>query len=103
MRVAVQELHDSLQSLLDALKQEESEDCEAKSGGIMPLMEVIPAATFASLPIEIASRVDIAVGTVKELAEMCEFKVGGRSGSETSAADGGIAVEMETVKVLERV
>ncbi|CAL1386595.1 unnamed protein product [Linum trigynum] len=103
MSAAVQELQNSLQSLPDALKQEESEDCEAKSGGIVPLMEVIPAATFASLLIEIASRVDIAVGTVKELAEMCEFEVGGGSASEKSAADGGIAVEMETVKVLQRV
>ncbi|CAL1373667.1 unnamed protein product [Linum trigynum] len=104
MNVAVQELHNSLKSLPDALKEEsesesesESADCDAKSARVVPLMEVIPAATFASLLIEISSRVDSVVGTVKELAEMCEFEVGGGSSSGKSTS------ELETVKVLERV
>ncbi|CAN1139027.1 Aluminum-activated malate transporter 10 [Linum perenne] len=89
IRVSVQELHESLKSL-----PEET----------VPLMEVIQAATLASLLIEIASRIEGVVREMKELEKMCEFEDGELKKKPKQSENGGVSLrEMETVKVLQRI
>ncbi|CAN0840864.1 Aluminum-activated malate transporter 10 [Linum grandiflorum] len=95
IRVSVQEVQESLKSF----PQEKT----------VPLMEVIQAATLASLLIEIASRIEGVVRSMKELEEMCEFGDGeSKEKSKRSEVNGGngggvSSSEMETVKVLQRI
>ncbi|KAL8266655.1 hypothetical protein R6Q59_003999 [Mikania micrantha] len=79
MKNAVLEIQNDLKSLPDLLIQphEQKDKNKAVSSDIivMPLIEVIPLVSFASLLIEIASRIEEdMVKTVQELAESAKFK-----------------------------
>lgn len=52
-----------------------AEKKEQKTTASIPLMDVISAVSFASLLIEIASRIESIVEAVQELSNLAEFKV----------------------------
>lgn len=78
--VELQEDLKSLPSLFIPQQQQEAESPENKnteqSGSTksVPLMEIIPLVTLASLLIEIVVRIEGMVSAVEELAELAEFK-----------------------------
>jgi len=91
MKNAVEELQNDLKSLPDLLvqphdKEEEEDSATTKSleknqkvvpseFTVLPLMEVIPLVSFASLLMETATRIEEnVVKAVEELAESAEFK-----------------------------
>ncbi|KAJ0811242.1 putative aluminum-activated malate transporter [Helianthus annuus] len=79
MKSAVLELQNDLKSLPDLLIQTHEHKDENKVAlsemTIMPLIEIMPLVSFASLLIEMASRIEEnMVKTVEELAESAKFK-----------------------------
>ncbi|KAF5935284.1 hypothetical protein HYC85_026413 [Camellia sinensis] len=82
MNIAVEELRNDLKSLPGLLISPPKSPENDKGGPILttsstttvPLVEVIPLGTFASLLIEIAARVEAIVDTVEELERLAEFK-----------------------------
>ncbi|XP_071703775.1 aluminum-activated malate transporter 10-like [Rutidosis leptorrhynchoides] len=79
MKNAVIVLQNDLKSLPDLLIQtqydKEKKEADSSEIIVMPLMEVIPVVSFASLLIETASRIELnLVKAVEELAESAEFK-----------------------------
>ncbi|XP_076915685.1 aluminum-activated malate transporter 10-like [Bidens hawaiensis] len=77
MKNAVKELQNDLKSLSDLLIQpnDREEKNEPKDITIMPLLDVIPLVSFASLLIETASRIEEnMMKAVEELAESAQFK-----------------------------
>jgi hypothetical protein len=78
MRSTVQDLQNELNFLPKLLSPPEVLHPESKgteeTTSTTHLLEVIPVVTFASLMIEISSRIQAIVETVEELAELAEFK-----------------------------
>lgn len=79
MKNAVLELQNDLNTLPDLLIQahnkKEKNETVSSEVTVMPLFEVIPIVSFASLLIETASRIEEnMVKTVEELAEAAKFK-----------------------------
>lgn len=80
MNFAVQELETHLRtipasfSMIDSEMNSPENDDVKETVLTVPLAEIIPMVTFASLLTEISSRVEDIVSTVQELAEMAEFK-----------------------------
>lgn len=79
MKKSVQELQSDLKSLPDLLikphELEEKTKPVSSETTIMPLLEVMPLVSFASLLIETASRIEEnMVKAVEELAEAAQFK-----------------------------
>ncbi|XP_009776252.1 aluminum-activated malate transporter 10-like [Nicotiana sylvestris] len=79
---AIQELETQLKQvsgLLIVPKGAKNEKNEEKpvvtTGNVIPMVEIIPAATFASLVIEIAMRIEGVVDAVEELSKMAKFKI----------------------------
>lgn len=80
MNFAVQELETHLRTIpasffmIDSETNSPENDDAKETVLTVPLAEIIPMVTFASLLTEISSRVEDIVSTVQELAEMAEFK-----------------------------
>lgn len=82
MNNAVLELQEDLKSLptlfipqpLQEAECPENKSTEQDSKKAVPLMEIIPLVTLASLLIEIVSRIEGMVSAVEELAGLAEFK-----------------------------
>ncbi|KAJ4811945.1 Aluminum-activated malate transporter-like [Rhynchospora pubera] len=89
MNLAVQDLQDALRSLPSQLQKEALQAAQVQKTSIssatitsvknenivtMPLMEVLPVITMASLLIEISVRIEGIVDAVESLADLSEFK-----------------------------
>ncbi|KAG8659013.1 aluminum-activated malate transporter 10 isoform X2 [Manihot esculenta] len=111
MNIAVEELQEALKSLSKLPNPPESKNTEtAASVAIetVPLVEVMPAVTFASLMIEISARIKGIVKAVKELAKVAEFKVAVENKCKENQPNNGLVVQglrkdEEAMKVLQRV
>lgn len=84
---AIQELETLMEQLSGLLIQpkgakNETDDQDkavirTSSTNVIPLVEIIPTATFASLVIEIATRIEGVVDVVEELSKLAKFKLEG--------------------------
>ena len=63
----------------------------------VPLMEIVPLVTLASLLIEIATRINGIVDAVKELADLAKFKSANNDKGEINEL-----ANKETMKVFQR-
>lgn len=70
MNLAVQDLQDALRSLPSQLQ----EKAQGQNVATMPLMEVLPVITVASLLTEISVRIEGVVDAVDSLRELAGFK-----------------------------
>nr|XP_016513837.1 PREDICTED: aluminum-activated malate transporter 10-like [Nicotiana tabacum] len=87
--ILVQEKNSTIQELETQLKQasgllivpkgakneKDEEKPVVRTSNVIPMVEIIPAATFASLVIEIATRIEGVVDAVEELSKMAKFKI----------------------------
>lgn len=118
MNSAVQEFQDHLkslptlsipQSLQEADQNAENKNTEPTStkAESVPLMDVVPLVTLASLLTEIASRIEGVVDAVEKLADLAEFKPMPDDKTEanqpTNKVVPGQHIEEETMKTLQRV
>ncbi|KAK9275734.1 hypothetical protein L1049_023002 [Liquidambar formosana] len=125
MNIAVQELQNDLKSLPTSLlpppppppspplpeaettPESKQRETISNTAATVPLIEVIPLVTLASLLIEIATRIEGIVDTVEELAELAEFKpaVQGKSKQDqsTNKSAPDEKKDEETIKALQRV
>ncbi|XP_052209174.1 aluminum-activated malate transporter 10-like [Diospyros lotus] len=117
MNAAVEELQNDLKVLPALLvprngngngNGEGEPERNSRTSSPVPLAELIPLATFASLQIEIAARVEAIVDAVEKLGSMAEFKPAtdekskkNKLGDMILADDDGI--EEEAIKVLSKV
>lgn len=77
---AIQELETLMEQLSGLLFIQPKNDQEkpvirTSSTNVIPLVEIIPTATFASLVIEIATRIEGVVDGVEELSKLAKFKL----------------------------
>ncbi|KAK4728942.1 hypothetical protein R3W88_021930 [Solanum pinnatisectum] len=77
---AIQELETLMERLSGLLIIQPKNDQEkpvirTSSTNVIPLVEIIPTATFASLVIEIATRIEGVVDVVEELSKLAKFKL----------------------------
>ncbi|KAG5593467.1 hypothetical protein H5410_043981 [Solanum commersonii] len=77
---AIQELETLMEQLSGLLIIQPKNDQEkpvtrTSSTNVIPLVEIIPTATFASLVIEIAMRIEGVVDVVEELSKLAKFKL----------------------------
>lgn len=111
MNIAVEELQEALKSLSKLPNQPESKNTETAASVAMetvPLVDVMPVVTFASLMIEISARIKGIVKAVKELAKVAEFKVAVENKCKENQPNNGPVVQglrkdEEAMKVLQRV
>ncbi|KAF8379978.1 hypothetical protein HHK36_027445 [Tetracentron sinense] len=115
MNSAVQDLQNALKSLpnllispqLPVLGATENEKRELTSTTTMiPLMEVIPLFTVATLLMEIAARIEGVVNAVDELADMAEFKPAADDKNKQNQPTNKITSDnkdQETMKALQKV
>lgn len=116
MSSSVQELQATFKSLSNLSKppeisqhSEESKNIAvaATSSASVSLMEIIPAATLASLLIDIASRVETIAHAVKELANLAEFKDSCEDNSKQNQPSKRVVPDqvkdVATMKALQRV
>ncbi|KDP25238.1 hypothetical protein JCGZ_20394 [Jatropha curcas] len=111
MNSAVEELQEAITSLSSLFSPPESkkpDEVDSEAMDTIPLMEVIPVATFASLLIEVATRTKTIVKEVEELAKLAEFKVAGEDKCKENQPNNRIelqsqAKDEESMKALQRV
>ncbi|XWS61556.1 hypothetical protein CRYUN_Cryun07bG0135400 [Craigia yunnanensis] len=112
MNNAVQELQNDLKSLsclLNPSPTPENKKLETacmEATATVPLMEIIPAVTLASILIEIALRIEALVDAVEELAKLAEFTIKDEKSKQSKMKDKIITDEektKETMKALQRV
>ncbi|XP_015162592.1 aluminum-activated malate transporter 10-like [Solanum tuberosum] len=80
---AIQELETLMEQLSGLLiiqpknvkDDQEKPVIRTSSTNVIPLIEIIPTATFASLVIEIATRIEGVVDVVEELSKLAKFKL----------------------------
>ncbi|XVE64632.1 hypothetical protein DITRI_Ditri07aG0116100 [Diplodiscus trichospermus] len=113
MNSAVQELQNDLKSLSHLLnpgaapedKKMETACMEATIATI-PLMEITPVVTLASILIEIVARIEALVGAVEELAKLAEFPICDDKSNQSKIKDAIVSDEEKTertMKALQRV
>ncbi|XVF51245.1 hypothetical protein PTKIN_Ptkin04bG0169200 [Pterospermum kingtungense] len=113
MNGAVQELQNDLKSLSYLLnpsptlenKKLETGSMEA-TATVVPLMEIIPAVTLASILIETAARIEALVDAVEELAKLAEFTVNDDKSKQSKMKDKIVPNEEKNegaMKALQRV
>ncbi|KAK1258387.1 Aluminum-activated malate transporter 10 [Acorus gramineus] len=105
MSAAVEDLQNTLRSLTNqtlATPPPPSTENQGKPDAAMtnvPLMDILPVVTMASLLIEIAARIENITDTVDDLAAMADFKATKDQSSEKST----LQDEMENMKELQEV
>ncbi|KAF3434213.1 hypothetical protein FNV43_RR25316 [Rhamnella rubrinervis] len=118
MNSAVQEFRNHLkslptlfipQSLHEADQNPENKNTEPTSTGVeaVPLMDIVPLVTLASLLTEIASRIEGVVDAVEELADLAKFKPMPDDKTEANQPTNKVVPDQhkedETMKTLQRV
>lgn len=102
MNGAVQELQNDLKSLSYLLNPsptvENTTQLEATST-VVPLMEIIPAVTLASILIETAVRIEALIDAVEELAKLAEFTTNDDKSKQSKMKDKIVPNESKTEEV----
>lgn len=107
MNSAVQELQNVMKSLQNQLVLSPLMENEASNNdqgeritkqNMLPLIEILPVATVASLLIEIAARIEGIVDEVDELAVKAEFKINDKKRSKQNELVNVNEQEKETTK-----
>lgn len=108
MNCAVEDLQNDLKSLSGLFNPEDETPENNKTAASIPLMGVISVATFASLLIELASRVEAVAEEVEELANLAEFEVLSQykfkqNPASTKVGPADEQNDQDTIKSLEKV
>ncbi|KAL1830348.1 hypothetical protein ACET3Z_008760 [Daucus carota] len=86
MNIAVYELQDALKNVpsqvVVQILQASNNSINKETTNTRPLLEILPLATIASLLIELASRVEVIVKEVNQLADQADFALNSNSGSK---------------------
>ncbi|KAK6262694.1 hypothetical protein QUC31_008510 [Theobroma cacao] len=111
MNTAVQELQNDLKSLSyllnpSTIPENKKMKTSMEATATVPLMEIIPVVTLASILIEIAVRIEALVGAVKELAKLADFATHDDKSKQTKTKDKFVPDEKQsegTMKAFQRV
>ena len=113
MNSAVQELQNDLKSLSHLLNPSADPEnkkletaCMEATTTTVPLMEIIPVVTLASIIIEISVRIESLVDAVEELAKLAEFPTRDDKSKQSKMKDKIVSDEEKaegTMKALQRV
>ncbi|XP_050226995.1 aluminum-activated malate transporter 10 [Mercurialis annua] len=110
--IAVEELQETLRTLsnlhnppINIGAETNSAAADETDATLVPLIEVIPLVTFASLLIEITTRIKGIVNAVDELANLAEFKVEADENCDKSRSNNRVEQDLDekTMKTLQKV